>query len=169
MGVIGIDLGTTNSCVAFMERGGTVKVIENAEGNRTTPSVVAFTSSGERVVGVAAKRQAATNPEGTIYASKRLIGRRHSDVSNLHTSYKVVPANNGDAWIKVKDETYSPSQIGAFILQKMKVFPGLPLCSFINSGIFRPGKLVVFNFLLLQAFRLDPLPLPKPPIRFYPK
>ena len=122
--VIGIDLGTTNSCVAIME-GGQPKVIENAEGQRTTPSIVAFQKDGSRLVGALAKRQAVTNPENTIYASKRLIGRKfdekdvQKDVKNL--SYKVVSHNNGDAWIQTTDgKKYSPSQIGAFVLTKMK-------------------------------------------------
>ncbi|KAM3129038.1 hypothetical protein pb186bvf_018882 [Paramecium bursaria] len=122
--VIGIDLGTTNSCVSIME-GGTPKVIENAEGQRTTPSIVAFTNDGQRVVGSPAKRQAVTNPENTFYATKRLIGRRfedpmvQKDVKNL--SYSVSRASNGDAWVQLKNgQTYSPSQIGAFVLIKMK-------------------------------------------------
>lgn len=122
--VIGIDLGTTNSCVAVME-GKQAKVIENAEGARTTPSHVAFTKDGERLVGMPAKRQAVTNSENTFYATKRLIGRRFDDpeikkdIKNL--SYKVVRASNGDAWVSSSDgKVYSPSQIGAFILMKMK-------------------------------------------------
>ena len=121
--VIGIDLGTTNSCVAVME-GKTPKVIPNAEGANTTPSIVAFTDSGERLVGQAAKRQAVTNPENTFYAIKRLIGRRFSDpmVSKDMglVPYKIVKAENGDAWVEGQGKRYSPSQISAFILQKMK-------------------------------------------------
>jgi molecular chaperone DnaK len=122
--VIGIDLGTTNSCVAIME-GGTPKVIENAEGMRTTPSVVAFTKDGERLVGAPAKRQAITNPENTFYATKRLIGRKFSDPNVQkdikHLSYKVISHTNGDAWLQTtKGDKYSPSQIGAFVLTKMK-------------------------------------------------
>jgi molecular chaperone DnaK len=121
---IGIDLGTTNSCVAIME-GQTPKVIENSEGMRTTPSVVAFQEDGTRIVGIAAKRQAVTNPNNTFYATKRLIGRRYDDPETQrdikHLSYKVVRASNGDAWVETSDgKTYSPSQIGAFILIKMK-------------------------------------------------
>lgn len=122
--VIGIDLGTTNSCVAVME-GKQARVIENSEGSRTTPSVVAFTKDGERLVGMPAKRQAVTNSENTFYATKRLIGRRFDDaeikkdLKNL--SYKVVRASNGDAWVQGSDgKVYSPSQIGAFVLVKMK-------------------------------------------------
>lgn len=121
--VIGIDLGTTNSCVAVME-GGSPKVIENAEGSRTTPSVVSFTDDGERLVGAPAKRQAVTNPKGTLFATKRLIGRRFDDAhvqKDLSTvPYSVVRADNGDAWVEVNGKRYSPSQAGAFILQKMK-------------------------------------------------
>jgi molecular chaperone DnaK len=121
--VIGIDLGTTNSCVAVME-GKTPKVIENAEGARTTPSIVAFTEDGERLVGQPAKRQAVTNPERTIFAVKRLIGRRYDDPTvekdKKLVPYKIVKAGNGDAWVEADGKTYSPSQISAFILQKMK-------------------------------------------------
>jgi molecular chaperone DnaK len=121
--VIGIDLGTTNSCVAVME-GTTPKVIENAEGMRTTPSIVAFTDDGERLVGQPAKRQAVTNPERTIFAVKRLIGRRYDDPmvekDKKLVPYKIVRAGNGDAWVEVDGKSYSPSQISAFILQKMK-------------------------------------------------
>jgi molecular chaperone DnaK len=121
--VIGIDLGTTNSCVAVMD-GKTPKVIENAEGMRTTPSIVAFTDDGERLVGQPAKRQAVTNPEKTIFAVKRLIGRRYDDPTvekdKKLVPYKIVKAGNGDAWVEADGETYSPSQVSAFILQKMK-------------------------------------------------
>jgi len=121
--VIGIDLGTTNSCVAVME-GKDVKVIENAEGTRTTPSQVAFTDTGERLVGQAAKRQAVTNPENTLFAIKRLIGRRYDDPLTEKDKglvpYKIVPGDNGDAWVEAQQKKYSPSQISAFILQKMK-------------------------------------------------
>jgi len=121
--VIGIDLGTTNSCVAVME-GSSWKVIENAEGARTTPSMVAFAQSGERLVGQAAKRQAVTNPENTLFAIKRLVGRRFDDPvvkKDLGlVPYKVVAGDNGDAWVEVMGKKYSPSQVSAFILQKMK-------------------------------------------------
>ncbi len=121
--VIGIDLGTTNSCVAVME-GGSPKVIENAEGARTTPSVVAFTKDGERLIGQPAKRQAVTNPDNTIYAVKRLIGRRHDDPMTKKdmelVPYSITKGKNGDAWVKAGGTDYSPSQISAFILQKMK-------------------------------------------------
>jgi molecular chaperone DnaK len=121
--VIGIDLGTTNSCVAVME-GGKPKVIENAEGARTTPSVVAFTKDGERLIGQPAKRQAVTNPDNTIFAVKRLIGRRFDDpITKKDTElvpYKIVKGTNGDAWVQAGGKDYSPSQISAFILQKMK-------------------------------------------------
>jgi len=121
--VIGIDLGTTNSCIAVMD-GSTPKVIENAEGARTTPSVVAFTDSDERLVGQPAKRQAVTNPEATFFAIKRLIGRTFADPMTQKDKglvpYEIVKAGNGDAWVKSHGTTYSPSQISAFILQKMK-------------------------------------------------
>src|SRR3981189_1049316 len=121
--VIGIDLGTTNSCVAVME-GRQAKVIENAEGARTTPSMVAFGKDGEVLVGQAAKRQAVTNPENTIFAIKRLIGRRFDDPivekDKALVSYKIVRGDNGDAWVEANGKKYSPSQISAFILQKMK-------------------------------------------------
>ncbi|MGB3020915.1 MAG: molecular chaperone DnaK [Methyloceanibacter sp.] len=121
--VIGIDLGTTNSCVAVME-GRTPKVIENAEGMRTTPSMVAFTEDGERLVGLPAKRQAVTNPENTFFAIKRLIGRRYEDPmvekDKKLVPYDIVRADNGDAWVESRGTKYSPSQISAFILQKMK-------------------------------------------------
>jgi molecular chaperone DnaK len=120
---IGIDLGTTNSCVAVME-GNAPKVIENAEGARTTPSMVAFTDSGEVLVGQPAKRQSVTNPENTIFAIKRLIGRRYDDPMTQKDKgmvpYKIVSGPNGDAWVEVKGKKYSPSQISAFILTKMK-------------------------------------------------
>ena len=121
--VIGIDLGTTNSCVAVMD-GGKPKVVENSEGARTTPSIVAFTKDGERLIGQPAKRQAVTNPDNTVFAVKRLIGRRFDDpVTKKDTElvpYTIVKGKNGDAWVKAGSEDYSPSQISAFILQKMK-------------------------------------------------
>ena len=121
--VIGIDLGTTNSCVAIME-GTQAKVLENAEGARTTPSVVAFTDNDEKLIGQPAKRQAVTNPENTIFAVKRLIGRNFDDPSvkkDVETSpFKIVNSDKGDAWIEAKGQKYSPSQISAFTLQKMK-------------------------------------------------
>ncbi len=121
--VIGIDLGTTNSCVAVMD-GGKPKVIENAEGARTTPSIVAFAKDGERLIGQPAKRQAVTNPESTIYAVKRLIGRRFDDPLTKKdmglVPYSIVKGKTGDAWVKAGGEEYSPSQISAFTLQKMK-------------------------------------------------
>ena len=121
--VIGIDLGTTNSCVAVME-GSDAKVIENSEGARTTPSMVAFTESGERLVGQGAKRQAVTNPENTLSAIKRLIGRPFDDPTTekdrAMVPYAIIKADSGDAWVQCRDEKYSPSQISAFILQKMK-------------------------------------------------
>ncbi|KAH3672000.1 hypothetical protein WICMUC_004507 [Wickerhamomyces mucosus] len=121
--VIGIDLGTTNSAVAIME-GKVPKIIENAEGARTTPSVVAFTKDGERLVGIPAKRQAVVNPENTLFATKRLIGRRYEDAEVQRdikqVPYKIVKHSNGDAWIEARGETYSPAQVGGFVLNKMK-------------------------------------------------
>ncbi len=121
--VIGIDLGTTNSCVAVME-GKEAKVIENQEGARTTPSMIAFTDNGERLVGQAAKRQAVTNPENTLFAIKRLIGRPYDDPTTKKDQgmvpYRIVKADNGDAWVEAGGKRYSPSQVSAFVLQKMK-------------------------------------------------
>ncbi len=121
--VIGIDLGTTNSCISIMD-GAKPKVIENAEGGRTTPSMVAFTSDGERLVGQPAKRQAVTNSENTLFAIKRLIGRTFDDKATQKdiemVPFKIIKADNGDAWVEAQGEEYSPSQISAFILQKMK-------------------------------------------------
>ncbi|MDB2391077.1 molecular chaperone DnaK [Alphaproteobacteria bacterium] len=121
--VIGIDLGTTNSCVAVMD-GSEARVIENAEGARTTPSMVAFVDEDERLIGQSAKRQAVTNPENTLFAIKRLIGRRNSDKVTKDFAklvpYDLVAAKNGDAWVKVKGEEYSPSQISGFVLRKLK-------------------------------------------------
>src|SRR4051812_35784911 len=119
--IIGIDLGTTNSCVAVLE-GGEPKVIPNAEGANTTPSVVAF--GNEKLVGQSAKRQAITNPEKTIFEAKRLIGRKFSsrEVQEFvkHAPFKIFEAKNGDAWIKIGDREYSPQEISALVLQKMK-------------------------------------------------
>jgi len=121
--VIGIDLGTTNSCVSVME-GSQPKVIENAEGVRTTPSIVAFTEDGEKLVGQAAKRQAVTNPQATLFAIKRLIGRSFNDPNTKKDAkmvpYDIVKADNGDAWVEARGEKYSPQEVSAFILQKMK-------------------------------------------------
>ena len=121
--IIGIDLGTTNSCVAIME-GGEPKVIENSEGNRTTPSIVAFTDSGERLVGQVAKRQAVTNPSRTLFAIKRLIGRKFTDPEvrkSVEVSpFEIVEGPNGDAVVRVEGKTYSAAEISAMILGKMK-------------------------------------------------
>jgi len=121
--VIGIDLGTTNSCVSVMD-GSDPKVIENSEGGRTTPSMVAFTPEGERLVGQAAKRQAVTNPTDTLFAIKRLIGRPFDDPATRKdmdmVPYSIIKADNGDAWVEAAGEKYSPSQVSAFILQKLK-------------------------------------------------
>ncbi|HEB66630.1 MAG TPA: molecular chaperone DnaK, partial [Gammaproteobacteria bacterium] len=121
--IIGIDLGTTNSCVAVMENG-KPKVIENSEGDRTTPSVVAFTGDGEVLVGAPAKRQAVTNPERTLFAIKRLIGRKYDDAEVQKdiemVPYKIVKADNGDAWVEVDGKKMAPPEISARVLQKMK-------------------------------------------------
>src|SRR5438105_5976199 len=121
--VIGIDLGTTNSCVVVME-GGEPVVIPNSEGSRTTPSMVGFTEAGERLVGQIAKRQAITNPEATVFAVKRLIGRKFDSEevrkSISVSSYRIVPGDNGDAWVELRGKRYSPAEISAMILSKMK-------------------------------------------------
>ncbi|HET6519823.1 MAG TPA: Hsp70 family protein, partial [Geminicoccaceae bacterium] len=121
--IIGIDLGTTNSCVAVME-GKEPRVIENEEGMRTTPSMVAFTDDGEVLVGMPAKRQAVTNPSNTVFAVKRLIGRRFDDPVTQKdigmVPYKIVRADNGDAWVEVRGEKKAPAQVSAYILKKMK-------------------------------------------------
>ena len=123
MAVIGIDLGTTNSCIALIE-GKDVKVIENVEGKRTTPSIIAYTDDAEILVGEPAKRQAVTNPTNTLYAIKRLIGRRFDDdvvQKDIDmVPYKIAKADNGDAWVEVKGEQYAPPQISAEVLKKMK-------------------------------------------------
>src|SRR3990170_3810604 len=121
--IIGIDLGTTNSCVAVMENG-TPKVIENAEGARTTPSVVAYTEDGEILVGAPAKRQAVTNPKNTLYAVKRLIGRRFEE-KEVQKDIKLMPytimrADNGDAWVEVRGKKIAPPEVSAQVLRKMK-------------------------------------------------
>ena len=121
--IIGIDLGTTNSCVAIMD-GTTPRVLENAEGDRTTPSIIAYTQAGETLVGQPAKRQAVTNPQNTLFAIKRLIGRRFQDeevqrdVSIM--PFKIIAADNGDAWVEVKGQKMAPPQISAEVLKKMK-------------------------------------------------
>ncbi|MFP5307703.1 MAG: Hsp70 family protein, partial [Gammaproteobacteria bacterium] len=121
--IIGIDLGTTNSCVAIMD-GSNVKVIENAEGERTTPSIVAYTDEPQPIVGRSAKRQAVTNPHNTLFAVKRLIGRRFEDAevqkALKHSPFKIIKADNGDAWVQVKDKKLAPQQISAEVLRKMK-------------------------------------------------
>ncbi|KAL0356995.1 UNVERIFIED_CONTAM: Heat shock protein, mitochondrial [Sesamum calycinum] len=136
--VIGIDLGTTNSCVAVME-GKNPKVIENSEGARTTPSVVAFSQKGELLVGTPAKRQAVTNPTNTVFGTKRLIGRRFDDPQTQKemkmVPYKIVRAPNGDAWVEANGQQYSPSQIGAFILTKMKETAEAYLGKSVNKAV----------------------------------
>src|SRR6476469_5887349 len=119
--IIGIDLGTTNSVVAIME-GNEPKVIVNAEGSRTTPSVVGFAKDGDRLVGQVAKRQAVTNPENTVFSIKRFMGRKHDEVSSeiARVPYRVVKAENGDAWVDVRGRKSSPPEISAMILQKLK-------------------------------------------------
>ena len=136
--VIGIDLGTTNSCVAIME-GKQAKVLENSEGARTTPSVVAFTGDGERLVGAPAKRQAVTNSVNTLSATKRLIGRRFTDPEvqkdMKNVSFKIVKASNGDGWLEAQGKMYSPSQIGAFVLMKMKETAESYLGTSVNNAV----------------------------------
>ncbi|KAI3406330.1 SSC1 [Candida oxycetoniae] len=136
--VIGIDLGTTNSAVAVME-GKTPKILENSEGGRTTPSIVAFTKDGERLVGIPAKRQAVVNPENTLFATKRLIGRRYEDKEVQrdinHVPYKIVKHGNGDAWLEARGKQYSPQQIGGFVLNKMKETAEAALGKKINSAV----------------------------------
>ena len=121
--IIGIDLGTTNSCVAVLD-GGVAKVLENAEGDRTTPSIIAYSQDGEILVGQPAKRQAVTNPQNTLFAIKRLIGRRWEDKEVQRDidimPFKIVKADNGDAWVEAKDEKMAPPQISAEVLKKMK-------------------------------------------------
>ena len=121
--IIGIDLGTTNSCVALME-GDKPKVIENSEGARTTPSIIAFTKDGERLVGQPAKRQAVTNPDKTLYGIKRLIGRRFDDAEVQKMAklapFKIVKGDNGDAWVEIDGKKFAPAQISAMVLKKMK-------------------------------------------------
>src|SRR5437868_11194693 len=121
--VIGIDLGTTNSCVAVME-GGEPVVIPNSEGARTTPSMVCFTESGERLIGQIAKRQAVTNPENTVFAVKRLMGRRYDSAEAKKaiqvSSFRVTAAQNGDAWVEIRGKAYSPPEISSMVLTKMK-------------------------------------------------
>lgn len=125
---MGIDLGTTNSCVAIME-GAEPRVLENVEGGRTTPSVIAFTEDGQRLVGVAAKRQAVTNPQNTLFATKRLIGRRFDDPTvkkeMAMVPFKISRGPNGDAWVEAKGKQYSPSEVGSFVLTKMKESAGM--------------------------------------------
>ena len=140
--VIGIDLGTTNSCVAIME-GKDVRVIENSEGARTTPSMVAFTDAGERLVGQPAKRQAVTNPENTLFAIKRLIGRRYSDPVTEKdkglVSYKIVEGGNGDAWVEAQGKKYSPSQVSEAAVWLRRV--GLEqVIGYLEGGMFAWAK-----------------------------
>ena len=126
--ILGIDLGTTNSCMAVMEHG-EATVIPNAEGNRTTPSIVAFTKTGERLVGQTAKRQAVTNPKNTIFSVKRFMGRKYAEVGEERNlvPYELVEAPNGDVAIKVGDRTFSPPEISAMILQNKQVMSRMPL------------------------------------------
>ncbi|KAK8673877.1 hypothetical protein V6N13_112186 [Hibiscus sabdariffa] len=146
--VIGIDLGTTNSCVSVMD-GKNARVIENAEGARTTPSVVAFNQHGELVVGTPAKRQAVTNPTNTFFGTKRLIGRRFDDAQTQKemkmVPYKIVRAPNGDAWLEANGKTYSPSQIGAFVLTKMKETAEAYLVFDLGGGTFDVSILEISN------------------------
>ena len=136
--VLGIDLGTTNSAMAFMD-GSEPKIIENAEGQRTTPSVVAMTSSGEQLVGITAKNQAVTNPENTIYEIKRLMGLRYDSPAvkeiAARVPYKIVAGDNGDAWVEIDGKKYAPSQISAMILAKLKKDAEAYLGETINDAV----------------------------------
>ena len=153
--VIGIDLGTTNSCVAVME-GKEGKVIENSEGTRTTPSMVAFTESKEKLVGQSAKRQAVTNAENTLFAIKRLIGRNFTDEIVTKDSglvpYKIIKGDNGDAWVESRGEKYSPSQISAFVLQKMKETAESHLGEPVTQAVITvPAYLMTLSVKLLKT------------------
>ena len=158
--VIGIDLGTTNSCVAIMEgsTGADVRVIENTEGARTTPSMVAFSDNGERLVGQSAKRQAVTNPTNTLYAVKRLIGRRYADPlvekDKGMVPYTIVRGSNDDAWVEARGEKYSPSQISAFILGKMKETAE----AFLGEKVTQAVITVPATFVAVDSDRLIPSP-----------
>ena len=158
--VIGIDLGTTNSCVAIME-GGEAKVLENAEGTRTTPSMVAFTDSGERLVGQPAKRQAVTNPADTLFAIKRLIGRRFNDPLTKKDKdlvpYEIVEGDSGDAWVESAGNKYSPSQVSAFILQKMKETAESYAGETMIANVKRPKMRVKSPALMFCASSTNPL------------
>ena len=144
--IIGIDLGTTNSCVAIMD-GTTPRVLENAEGDRTTPSIIAYTQDGETLVGQPAKRQAVTNPQNTLFAIKRLIGRRFQDeevqrdVSIM--PFKIIAADNGDAWVEVKGQKMAPPQISAEVLKKMKtfIFCGFYILALVVADNFQRGHI----------------------------
>ena len=146
--VIGIDLGTTNSCVAVMD-GKEAKVIENAEGARTTPSMIAFADDGERLVGQPAKRQAVTNPDKTIFAVKRLIGRRADDAATKKFAdlvpYEISKAENGDAWISVDDKQYSPSEMSSFTLRKLK--ETAETFGLLDRGQIKEGYLADINII----------------------
>src|ERR687885_530371 len=133
---IGIDLGTTNSCMAILE-GGEPTVIENAEGARTTPSVVAFTQGGERLVGTVAKRQAVTNPQNTVFSIKRFMGRKHAEVREEETivPFEVVSGPNGDARVKVRDNEFAPPEVSAMILQKLKADAEAYLGQSVDSAV----------------------------------
>ncbi|KAL7409950.1 Hsp70 protein-domain-containing protein [Mrakia frigida] len=155
--VIGIDLGTTNSCVSVME-GKVPRVIENAEGGRTTPSVVAFSKDGERLVGQPAKRQAVVNSANTLYATKRLIGRKfkdaevQGDINNV--PFKIVPAPNGDAWVQAQGKDYSPSQIGGFVVQKMKE----TAAAYLGKPVGHAGSYLLFFFPSISTSSLARFP-----------
>ena len=155
--VIGIDLGTTNSCVAVME-GTQAKVLENAEGARTTPSVVAFTENDEKLIGQPAKRQAVTNPENTIFAVKRLIGRSFEDETVKKdinkVPFKIVKSDNNEAWIEGKGKKYSPSQISAFILQKMKETAEKYLGQAVTKAVITVPASVSYTHLTLPTKRI---------------
>ena len=152
--VLGIDLGTTNSCMAVME-GGQPTVVPNAEGGRTTPSIVAFTKSGERLVGSAAKRQAVTNPKNTVFSIKRFMGRKYDEMTAeiKRMPYEVVRASNGDAHVKIGDKTYSPPEISSMILQKMKADAEAFLGETITQAVEGDTRSTTYQRFFDQAIR----------------
>ena len=154
--IIGIDLGTTNTCAAVME-GGEARVIPNKEGARTTPSIVGFTAKGERLVGQIAKRQAVTNPLNTVYAVKRLIGKKLKDPNVQRISktlaYEVFEADNGDAWIRVRDKEYAPPEISAIVLRRMKEIADAFLSEPVDKAIITVADFPISSSQPVDAWR----------------